>query len=59
MGKRKLGKFEVYLISLLSIGLWGLSYIWSDRLLRLDIPVEYIIFVRAVITALLLFVMNV
>ena len=30
----------VYALSLLSILLWGLSYLWSDSLLSKGIPVE-------------------
>ena len=37
---------SVYLLSLLSVVLWGMSYLWSDRLLAIGIPVEYIVFVR-------------
>ena len=43
---------SVYLLSLLSVVLWGMSYLWSDRLLAIGIPVEYIVFVRIFIAGL-------
>ena len=45
---------SVYLLSLLSVVLWGMSYLWSDRLLAIGIPVEYIVFVRIFIAGLVL-----
>lgn len=48
----------VYALSLLSILLWGLSYLWSDSLLTKGIPVEYIVFVRIFIAGLVLLVVN-
>ena len=48
----------VYALSLLSILLWGLSYLWSDSLLSKGIPVEYIVFVRIFIAGLVLLVVN-
>ena len=29
----------VYLVSIFAITLWGISYIWTDMLIELDIPV--------------------
>lgn len=48
----------IYLISLLSIILWSMSYLWSDRLIRLGIPVEYFVFVRILVAGLLLLLYN-
>ena len=48
----------VYALSLLSILLWGLSYLWSDSLLSKGIPVEYIVFVRIFIAGLVLLIVN-
>ena len=44
--RSKSKKIAVYTVSLLAIVLWGMSYIWNDRLLRLGIPVEYFVYVR-------------
>ena len=30
----------VYLVSIFAITLWGISYIWTDMLIELDIPVH-------------------
>lgn len=49
--KRKPG---VYLVSVLSIVLWGMSYIWSDRLMLMGIPVEYVVCVRSICAGLFL-----
>lgn len=48
----------VYLLSLVAIMLWGMSYIWSDSLLAQGIPVEYIVFVRIIIAGVVLLVFN-
>ena len=52
-------KILVYILSVLAIVLWGMSYIWSDRLLKLGIPVEFFVFVRIFIAGLVLLVFNV
>lgn len=48
----------VYLLSLLAIGLWGMSYLWSDSLLSQGIPVEYIVFSRIFVAGLVLLAAN-
>lgn len=52
-------KLVVYVVAIFSIVLWGMSYIWSDRLLRLGIPVEYFVAVRVQIAGLLLLLYNI
>ncbi len=49
---------KVYLISLFAIILWSMSYLWSDRLIHLQIPVEFFIFVRILLAGLILLVYN-
>ena len=44
----------VYILSLVSVILWGMSYLWSDRLLSLGLPVEYVVFIRIFIASFLL-----
>ena len=51
-------KFLVYLTALTSIALWGLSYIWCDRILALGIPVEYFLPFRIFIAGVLLLAVN-
>lgn len=50
---------KVYFLSILAIVLWSMSYLWSDRLILLGIPVEYFVFMRVVIAGLLLLAYNV
>ena len=52
------GKWTAYLAAMGTITLWGMSYIWSDRLLALQIPVEFFVPVRIALAGLLLFVIN-
>lgn len=44
----------VYILSLIAVILWGMSYLWSDRLLSLGLPVEYVVFIRIFIAGFLL-----
>ena len=48
----------VYLVSIFAITLWGISYIWTDMLIRLDIPVFYFVFVRILLAGIILFLLN-
>ena len=57
-GTKKRPPIKVYLISLLAIILWSMSYLWSDKLIRLNIPVEFFIFVRILLAGLILLVYN-
>ena len=52
------GTLLVYLVSVVSIVLWGMSYIWSDQLLRLDIPVIYIVCIRSLVAGIVLMCLN-
>ena len=57
--KRSLGgKLLVYIVSVVSIVLWGMSYIWSDQLLRLGIPVVYIVCIRSLVAGIVLMLLN-
>ena len=49
---------KIYIVSMCAIILWGLSYIWCDRLIELGIPVEYFIFVRTLCGGLILLLVN-
>jgi len=48
----------VYVLSFFAIVLWGMSYIWSNRLLCLGIPIEFFVFARVLIAGILLFLLN-
>ena len=54
----KKSKFLIYLVSVFSITLWGISYIWTDMLIELDIPVFYFVFVRILLAGIILFLLN-
>ena len=50
--------WKAYLSALTTITLWGMSYIWADRLLDLRIPVEFFVPVRIALAGGLLFILN-
>ena len=54
----KKSKLLVYLVSVFAIILWGISYIWTDMLINLDIPVFYFVFVRIFLAGIILFLLN-
>lgn len=56
--KGEKSKAVIYAYSALAVILWGLSYIWSNRLIQQNIPVEYFVFVRALFAGGLLLVLN-
>lgn len=51
-------KLLVYIASSFAIVLWGMSYIWTDRLIELNIPVFYFVFVRILMAGIVLFLFN-
>ena len=51
-------KAYIYMVSILAITLWGISYIWTDRLIQLGIPVFYVVFVRIFVAGLCLLLLN-
>lgn len=48
----------IYALSLLAIVLWGMSYLWSGQILQRGIPVEYLVFVRILVAAIVLLSVN-
>ncbi len=50
---------KVYGATLIAITFWGLSYIWSNRLLSQGIPVEYFLPIRIFIAAVILLCINI
>ena len=54
----KKSKLLIYLVSVFAIILWGISYIWTDMLINLDIPVFYFVFVRILLAGIILFLFN-
>lgn len=51
-------KILIYISSLFAITLWGMSYIWTDKLIALNIPIFYFVFVRILLAGLVLFLFN-
>ncbi|MBQ7899951.1 MAG: EamA family transporter [Bacteroidales bacterium] len=51
-------KVLTYIASIFAITLWGMSYIWTDKLIALDIPIFYFVFVRILLAGLVLFLFN-
>lgn len=51
-------KSVIYIASIFAILLWGMSYLWTDKLINLGIPVFYFVFVRILIAGLILFLFN-
>lgn len=57
-GLGKNSKILIYTVSLFAIILWGISYIWTNQLIALDIPVTYFVFVRILLAGFVLFLLN-
>lgn len=51
-------KLLTYIASIFAITLWGMSYIWTDKLITLNIPIFYFVFVRILLAGLVLFLFN-
>ena len=51
-------KTLVYIASMFAILLWGMSYIWTDRLIGQGIPIFYFVFVRIFMAGIILFLFN-
>lgn len=47
-----------YAAAMLTVVLWAMSYIWADRLLELQIPVEFFVPVRILMAGVLLWILN-
>lgn len=51
-------KVLIYIASTFAITLWGMSYIWTDKLIALGIPIFYFVFVRIFLAGVILFLFN-
>lgn len=58
MTERVTNKWAVYAATLVAVTLWGMSYLWSDRLIHFGIPVEYFVFIRVLAAGVLLLLFN-
>lgn len=51
-------KTLIYIVSTFAILLWGMSYIWTDKLIAQGITIFYFVFVRILIAGVVLFLFN-
>ena len=51
-------KSVIYIASIFAILLWGMSYLWTDQLISLEIPIFYFVFVRILLAGIDLFIFN-
>ena len=51
-------KTLIYIASMFAIILWGMSYIWTDKLIGQGIPIFYFVFVRIFMAGIILFLFN-
>ena len=58
MPKVQPSRLLTYIASTFAITLWGMSYIWTDKLIELGIPICYFVFVRLLLAGLVLFLFN-
>ena len=52
-------KAVVYLLSVFAIVLWGMSYIWSDKLIALGVPIFYFVPIRIFVAGVILLLFNI
>lgn len=45
----------VYIAPISAVTLWGMSYLWTDRLIGIQIPIFYFVFVRILLAGVILF----
>lgn len=53
-----MNKLKIYIKAIIAITLWGFSFLWSNRLLQLGIPMEFFVFVRILLAGLILLAVN-
>ena len=51
-------KLLTYIASIFAITLWGMSYIWTDKLIAQNIPIFYFVCVRILLAGVILFLFN-
>lgn len=56
--KVKQSKLLIYIASTVAITLWGMSYIWTDKIIAKGIPIFYFVFVRILLAGIILFLFN-
>lgn len=51
-------RFLVYVAPISAITLWGMSYLWTNKLIEQHIPIFYFVFVRILLAGTILFLFN-
>lgn len=51
-------KLLAYIASIVAITLWGMSYIWTDKIIGQGVSIFYFIFVRILLAGVILFLFN-
>ena len=51
-------KAIIYLMSVVAIVLWGMSYLWSDKLIAMGISIFYFVPIRILIAGVILLLFN-
>ena len=51
-------KSVIYIASAFAILFWGMSYLWTDQLISLGIPIFYFVFVRILLAGIVMFMFN-
>ena len=55
---RNHNRLITYIASICAILLWGMSYIWTDKLISIGINIYYFVFVRIFLAGIILFLFN-
>ncbi|MBR1871891.1 MAG: DMT family transporter [Bacteroidales bacterium] len=58
MGSKGSNGILVYIAAIVSITLWGFSYIWNNELISLGVPIFYFVFIRVLIAGVILLLFN-
>ena len=51
-------KLLAYIAAIVAITLWGMSYIWTDKIINQGVSIFYFIFVRILLAGVILFLFN-
>ena len=51
-------KAMIYLMSVVAIVLWGMSYLWSDKLIAMGISIFYFVPIRILVAGVILLLFN-
>ncbi len=55
---RQSSKILAYIAASVAVTLWGMSYIWTDKIINQGVPIFYFIFVRILLAGVIMFLFN-